>query len=157
MGLSIYDEQSRDLLETLKKRKDLLGLDEMLERLERFVKFTNEKTYPPTSIEKRDENIIVIYMALAGFKRNQLNIVLVDSEIIVTGTKDDLIEKKNFIQQGIAFRSFEKKFFLGVDVEILSAKYVDGMLEITAKLPIKHIREDKKNIEIYSEEGGYEK
>lgn len=147
MSLSIYDE-SKLLLEELKKRKDLLGLEVILEQLERFVKFTNEKTYPPTSIEKLENNIIVIYLALAGFTRKQINISLAGCELIVTGKKDENMEKKNFIHQGIAFRSFEKKFLLGIDAKILGAKYNNGMLEITAQLPNINISEEINNIEI---------
>jgi HSP20 family molecular chaperone IbpA len=150
MSLSIYDE-SKLLLEELKKRKDLLGLEAILEQLERFVKFTNEKTYPPTSIEKSDNNTIVIYLALAGFTRKQINITLVGCELIVTGKRDENMDKKNFIHQGIAFRSFEKKFLLGLDAKILGAKYSNGMLEITAQLPSINISEKVTNIEIEEE------
>lgn len=152
MSLSIYDE-SKLLLEELKKRKDLLGLEAILEQLERFVKFTNEKTYPPTSIEKKDNGVIVIYLALAGFKRHQIKITLVGCELIVTGKKEEQTnEKRNFIHQGIAFRSFEKKFLLGIDAKILGAKYKNGMLEISAQLPSINISEEVTNIHIQEED-----
>jgi HSP20 family molecular chaperone IbpA len=52
----------------------LVGLQYTLEQLDKFVKFTNEQNYPPTTIEKIDDNTIIIYLALAGFAKNQFRV-----------------------------------------------------------------------------------
>lgn len=149
--MSLFDEKDK-LLEELKKRPDLLGLQYMLEQLEKFVKFTNDKNYPPTSIEKKNDNSIVIYIALAGFKKSQLTINLVGCELIVTGKKDDNDQNKTYVQKGIAFRSFEKKFLVGNETKIIKACYINGLLQIYLHIPTPVITDQIQAISIEDSE-----
>lgn len=143
------DNSWKNLLENLKKRPDLLGLQHILEQLENFVRFTNEQNYPPTNIEKLDDNNIIISLALAGFQKSQINISLNNNELIVKGIKDK--EEKNFITKGIAFRNFEKKFFIGYEGKILKATYFNGLLQIYIHLPAPIISSKNENINIQDE------
>jgi molecular chaperone IbpA len=153
MSISNFNNDERDnLLEKLKKRPDLVGLQYTLEQLEKFVKFTNEQNYPPTTIEKTDDNIIIIYLALAGFAKNQLNITLNNGELIVKGEKEKEEKDVFYIQKGIAFRSFEKKFLIGPEGKILKAFYKNGLLQLKVYLPIPKINETSTNIYIEDEE-----
>ena len=151
MSISTLKDDNETLLEKLKKRPDLLGLQHMLEQLEKFVKFTNEQNYPPTSIEKTDDNILVIYMALAGFKKSQLHIEVNNNELIVGGKKDPDEQNKNFLQKGIAFRSFEKKFLIGAEGKIIKAVYKDGLLKIHLHIPTPVLKAEVQNIFIEEE------
>lgn len=148
MSISTFTDDTETLLEKLKKRPDLVGLQHTLEQLDKFVKFTNEQNYPPTSIEKKEDSTIVIYMALAGFSKSQLNINLIGAELIVRGEKDKEEQNKYFIQKGIALRSFEKKFLIGSDAKVLKVFYKDGLLHIYVHIPTPLINQDATKIEI---------
>lgn len=152
MSISTLIDDEETLLEKLKKRPDLLGLQHMLEQLEKFVKFSNEQNYPPTSIEKKDDDIIVIHMALAGFKKSQITINLSGSELVVHGDKDPEDKHRNYIQKGIAFRNFEKKFLVGAEGKILKAFYKDGLLQIHVYVPSPLITDAVESIPIADEE-----
>jgi HSP20 family molecular chaperone IbpA len=151
MSISTFIDDKETLLEKLKKRPDLVGLQHTLEQLEKFVKFTNEQNYPPTSIEKKEDNTIVIYMALAGFSKSQLSINLMGPELIVRGEKDKEEQNKVFIQKGIAFRSFEKKFLIGSEAKVLKVSYKDGLISIFIYIPSPNVNDEITNIEIKEE------
>lgn len=148
MSINNFNDEKDNLLEKLKKRPDLVGLQHTLEQLDKFVKFTNEQNYPPTTIEKQDSNNIIIYLALAGFSKDQLNIIVNNGELIIRGekekTNDDI--HKNYIQKGIALRSFEKKFLIGVDGKIMKASYKDGLLQLKVYLPTPYVEDNFTNI-----------
>lgn len=148
MSINNFNDEKDNLLEKLKKRPDLVGLQYTLEQLDKFVKFTNEQNYPPTTIEKQDSNNIIIYLALAGFSKDQLNIIVNNGELIIRGkkekTNDDI--NKNYIQKGIALRSFEKKFLIGVDGKIMKASYKDGLLQLKVYLPTPYVEDNFTNI-----------
>lgn len=148
MSINNFNDEKDNLLEKLKKRPDLVGLQYTLEQLDKFVKFTNEQNYPPTTIEKQDSNNIIIYLALAGFSKDQLNIIVNNGELIIRGkkekTNDDI--NKNYIQKGIALRSFEKKFLIGVDGKIIKASYKDGLLQLKVYLPTPYVEDNFTNI-----------
>jgi molecular chaperone IbpA len=146
MSINNFIDEKDNLLEKLKKRPDLVGLQHTLEQLDKFVKFTNEQNYPPTTIEKKDDNIIIIYLALAGFSKEQLNIVVNNGELIIRGEKEKNHEDKIYIQKGVAFRNFEKKFLIGVDGKILKAAYKDGLLQLKVYLPAPNIHDNFTNI-----------
>jgi molecular chaperone IbpA len=146
MIINNFNDEKDNLLEKLKKRPDLVGLQHTLEQLDKFVKFTNEQNYPPTTIEKIDNNHIVIYLALAGFSKEQLSIIVNNGELIICGEKEKNHEDKNYIQKGIAFRNFEKKFLIGTEGKIIKASYKDGLLKLKVYLPIPNSNESSTNI-----------
>jgi HSP20 family molecular chaperone IbpA len=146
MSIPPFVDDTEILLEKLKKRPDLLGMQHMLIQLEHFVKFTNDQNYPLTNIERKQNDIFVIHMALAGFKKNQLNINLIGHELIVEGKKDKEETPRNFIQKSIAFRNFSKKFLIGANGKILEATYNDGLLQINIHIPNPAENEQIQNI-----------
>lgn len=151
MNISNFNDDKDNLLDKLKKRPDLVGLQYTLEQLDKFVKFSNEQNYPPTTIEKVDDNTIIIYLALAGFSKNQLNITLNNGELIIKGEKNKDCKDVYYIQKGIAFRNFEKKFLIGSEGKILKASYKDGLLQLKIYLPMPKPQEDFTNINIEDE------
>lgn len=113
--------------------------------------FQTEKTsggYPPYNIEVVEENQYAITIALAGFKRDELDIQVENGALTVRGKKADSLEK-NYLHQGIATRSFERKFNLADHVEVTNADLQDGILLITLIKEIPEAMKPKK-IEIGS-------
>ena len=87
-------------------------------------------TYPPYNIEKRGEDNYIITMAVAGFKESDLNIVVQNGQLTVTGRieeghEDDGVE---YLHRGIATRAFERTFRLADHMQVTSAEIKDGLL-----------------------------
>ena len=105
-------------------------LDNMLTRV-----FDNEKnspSYPPYNIEKVNDDQYRITMAIAGFKLEDVKIMVHGDLLSVNGehkniTNDDEI---TYLYKGIANRSFNRKFNLADHVKVVSAKMEDGILKI---------------------------
>lgn len=101
--------------------------------------FQSEKSalgYPPYDIEILEENNYAITLAIAGFKESELEIKTESGVLTICG-KQGQDENKRYLHQGIAKRSFERKFNLADHVEVTNAKLTDGLLtiELVRKIP----------------------
>ena len=95
--------------------------------------FQTEKTsagYPPYNIEAIEENSYAITVAVAGFKEAELIIETENGVLTVRGKKDDDETARNYLHQGIANRSFERKFNLADHIEVINAELIDGLLTV---------------------------
>jgi molecular chaperone IbpA len=91
-----------------------------------------KSTYPPYDILSSEENKYEIRMALAGFKKSDLEITF-QNQVLTIKTKDledDGIEGAYF-HKGIASRSFTQAFPLAEYVNVVSAEMADGILTIS--------------------------
>lgn len=90
--------------------------------------------YPPHRISQIGDDRYRLTMAVAGFTENELEILVQNEFLTVSGKKKDdnplLLEgETKVLYNGIAFRSFTSKFMIG-DVEITKATLKHGLLEI---------------------------
>ena len=95
--------------------------------------FQTEKTatgYPPYNIEVVEENTYAITLAVAGFKQEELDIQVENGVLTVRGKKEQGDNAGKFLHQGIATRSFERKFNLADHIEVTGADLQDGLLTI---------------------------
>lgn len=112
----------------------LLGFDEMERLIDRVGKGADG--YPPYNIEKissaDDETasgaeLLRITLAVAGFKREQLEITLEDKQLVIRGRQED-DKSREYIHRGIAARQFGKTFVLADGIEVKSAELSNGLL-----------------------------
>ena len=89
--------------------------------------------YPAYDIEVLDENGYAITLAVAGFVQDELDIQVEPGLLIVKGKKDSDKDKRKYLYQAIANRSFERKFSLADHVEVVGAKLDKGLLTIELK------------------------
>lgn len=85
--------------------------------------------YPPYNIEVLDENKYAISVAVAGFSQDDLELQVENGVLTVKGNKETNDESK-YLYQGIASRSFERKFNLADYVEVTGADLSNGLLTI---------------------------
>ena len=91
-------------------------------------------TYPPYNIERLGENEYRITMAVAGFGEEDLSIEVKENALTVAATKADSGNgNREILHQGIAARSFERRFQLADHVEVTGAELENGLLHITLK------------------------
>lgn len=106
--------------------------------------------YPPFNIEVIDENKYVVTLAVAGFDRGELDLVVEKGILYVRGDKVQK-EQRKYIHQGIAGRAFERKFNLADHVEVTGAELCNGLLTIYL---VREIPQQMKPKSIPINEGG---
>lgn len=90
---------------------------------------TASSGYPSYNIEVLGEDRYEITLAVAGFSQDQLDIQVEKGVLTVRGDQEDKDERQ-YLYQGIANRTFERKFNLADYVEVSSANMDNGLLTI---------------------------
>ena len=115
----------------------LLGFDEIERALDRVAKAADG--YPPYNIERiaREDGYperLRITLAVAGFTRDQLDVSIEESQLVIRGRQQD--EKaRQFLHRGIAARQFQRTFVLADGMEVLGADLKNGLLSIDLARP----------------------
>lgn len=107
-----------------------IGFDHFGSLLDSALSSEQSAGYPPYNIEVVDENKYSITLALAGFDETDIDIQTEKGVLTVKGKKESAAEEKQFLHQGIANRSFERKFNLADHVEVQGASLEKGLLTI---------------------------
>ncbi|WP_164159342.1 Hsp20 family protein, partial [Stenotrophomonas maltophilia] len=78
-----------------------------------YVSADQATTYPPYNIERTGENAYRITVAVAGFTEADLSIEVKENALTLKGErKPDPERRTEVLHQGIAARSFERRFQL---------------------------------------------
>ena len=86
--------------------------------------------YPPYNIEVVGEDRYDITVAVAGFEDDELDIQVENSVLTISGKQKSPDNERNYLHEGIARRSFERKFTLADHVEITAAELRNGLLKL---------------------------
>ena len=109
----------------------LIGFDELFERIKELEK--PQQGFPPYNIIKTADNEFKIVMAVAGFSKDNISVILEDSRLIISGFCESSESAIHYIYKGIAERNFKRVFTLSADVEVDKVTLSNGMLEVTLK------------------------
>ncbi len=124
----------------------LLGFDQLERALDRVSKASADG-YPPYNIEQMDDDAIRITLAVAGFRREELNVTVEDTQLAVRGRQlDD--EDRVYLHRGIAARQFQRSFVMADGIEVVGAELDNGLLHIDLVRPTVESR--ARTIEIRS-------
>ena len=115
----------------------LLGFDEIERALDRVAKAADG--YPPYNIERiaREDGYperLRITLAVAGFTRDQLDVSIEESQLLIRGRQQD-DKARQYLHRGIAARQFQRTFVLADGMEVLSADLKNGLLSIDLARP----------------------
>ena len=108
-------------------RRSSVGFDRLFEMLEDN-NFGGEN-FPPFDLIKLDENRYRIEIAVAGFAKEEIEIVSQQNQLLIRGQKAEN-DSSNYVHRGIATRSFERRFALADHMQVRGADLRDGMLAI---------------------------
>lgn len=113
-------------------RRTTVGFDRLFDLLENSARQATSENYPPFNIERLSEDRYRITLAVAGFKRDELEITAQQNLLQVKGRKEesDNATASTFVHLGIATRGFERRFELADFVRVESADLADGLLTI---------------------------
>ena len=110
----------------------LLGFDEIERVLDRVTKGADG--YPPYNIERladdgHDPDRLRITLAVAGFTRDQLDVTIEESQLVIRGRQQD-DKSRHYLHRGIAARQFQRTFVLADGMEVAGADLKNGLLSI---------------------------
>jgi len=109
-----------------------IGFDRVFDRLVDYGTTYETGGFPPYNIRKTDDFKHVIEIALAGFSKAEIEVILTDGilEIKSSDLPTTVKPKDDLIHKGIAKRAFTRKFTLADDIEVKDAKLENGLLRI---------------------------
>ena len=124
----------------------LIGFDRVFDAVNRLhsIEGGQSNSFPPYNIKKLDDENYEITLALAGFKKSELSVVVEDGNLIVKGEQAET-SKSEFLHKGIAERNFTRTWALADEVKVSGSKLEDGVLTISL---VHEIPEEKKPIDI---------
>jgi molecular chaperone IbpA len=112
-------------------RRSTVGFDRLFDFLENAARTEQSDNYPPFDIEKLGDDRYRITLAVAGFRKDEIEITARQNLLTITGRKSDSRAKEgNFLHVGIATRAFERRFELADFVRVGAAELQDGLLAI---------------------------
>ncbi len=139
--MSIQRYRAADLENIMDRiTKNSIGLDDY------FNRFFNETVtnYPPYNLIQVSNSESRLEIALAGFKKEEVNVFTEYGKLFVEGKKKDKETESEYFHQGLAQRSFKRAWALSDDFEVRDVSLEDGLL--TVKLgkvvPEHHARKD---------------
>jgi molecular chaperone IbpA len=122
--------------------RNSIGMDEYFDRLFRLHETTTN--YPPYNLVTVSNVESRLELALAGFKKAEVNVYTQDGKLFVEGQKEDKETGTDYIHRGVAQRSFTRSWTLSDETEVRSVVFEDGLLSIVLGkiVPEHHQRKD---------------
>ena len=109
--------------------RNSIGMDEYFDRL--FALHETTKNYPPFNLVTVSNVESRLELALAGFKKKEVNVYTQDGKLFVEGQREDTESEKTYVHRGMAQRSFTRTWTLAEETEVRSVVFEDGLLSIT--------------------------
>tara|TARA_Y100000310_G_scaffold193967_1_gene193935 strand:+ start:9085 stop:9594 length:510 start_codon:yes stop_codon:yes gene_type:complete len=143
-----------------------IGFDRMFNTLSNWSEQHNTNVgYPPYNIRKEKvpnsegEEIYLIEMALAGFTKENIEVILTHEDranVLTIASLDNKLKNattdrptklgdlEDDIYRGISHRKFERKFTLADDIIVIDAKMENGMLVVRLERDIPPEKKPRK-------------
>ena len=122
--------------------KNSIGMDEYFGRL--FDLHETTSNYPPYNLVTVSNVESRLELALAGFKKKQVNVYTQDGKLFVEGQREDGETGTEYVHRGVAQRSFTRTWTLSDETEVRSVTFEDGLLtvDLGKVVPDHHQRKD---------------
>ena len=98
-----------------------------------------ETNFPPYNIRKLSDDEFILELAVAGFRKKNIEIEVRKSVLTVSGTVPE--NSENYLHRGIARRTFSRSFVLQEHMKVEAAQMDNGMLAIRI---LREIPEEEK-------------
>ena len=115
-----------DLINLNNFLNNAIGFENFFHRFHRLP--TINAGFPHYNIKKAGENKYILEMAVAGYKKSDINVNVQDGVLSIEGMSSE--DKEDFVHRGIAKRAFKKQLQLSEYVECKVAKLEDGRLKV---------------------------
>ena len=135
--------RSSDLPELMDKiMKNSIGIND--DYLDRFFNVSHTSNYPPFNLIQVNNVESRLEVALAGFKKDEVQVYTEFGKLFVEGKKTESENDGEFVHKGLAQRSFERQWTLAEDTEVRQVSFDDGLLvvELGRIVPDHHTRKE---------------
>ena len=122
--------------------RNSIGMDEYFDRL--FNLHETTSNYPPYNLVQVSNVESRLEIALAGFKKSEVNVFTEYGKLFVEGQKEDKETESQYVHKGLAQRSFKRAWTIADDTEVKDVVFEDGLLSIELRkiVPQHHQRKD---------------
>ena len=122
----------RSTLDFTPYRRSLIGFNHLFDLMANAT-LDQVEGYPPFDVAQEGEDRYRISLAVAGFKRDELDVKTSPNLLVVSGRKQEQQNGQTHVHRGITACTFERQFQLADHVFVTGASLVDGILEINLK------------------------
>ena len=129
--------------------RNSIGMGDYFDRLTTLPE--TQSNYPPYNLVQVNTEEFRLELALAGFKKKEINVFTQEGRLFVEGNKEELNSRKRLPPQRrepllgtILERSFTRSWSLSDETEVGSVVFEDGLLTVTLQkiVPEHHKRKD---------------
>lgn len=110
-----------------------IGFDRLARLMDSAAASTEAPSYPPYNIERTGEDSYRITMAVAGFRAEDIDLVVKENTLLVSGRVTQEQNKGDVLYRGIAGRAFERRFVLADHIVVEGADLQNGLLHVGLK------------------------
>ena len=135
-------------------RASFVGFDHMLDELDRAARHANDH-YPPHNIVKLGDHDYLIELAVAGFKKDEIEVEVNDRTLSVKG--EHVKAGREYIHKGISAKKFHRTFRLSEYVQVHGADIQDGVLAIQLKVVLPEEKRPRKIKIGYNEDNTHDR
>ena len=108
-------------------RQMVVGFDDFFDSID----YNYRETYPPYNIRRKADNKYILEIAVAGFRRRDLDVSLDNNTLVVEGMRDTT--ENEYIHKGVSTRNFKRTWSLARYMEVDKADFEDGILKLELK------------------------
>ena len=105
-------------------RQMVVGFEDFFDSID----YNYRETYPPYNIRRKADNKYILEIAVAGFRKSDLDISLDNNTLVVAGKRDTT--ENEYIHKGMSTRHFKRSWSLARYMEVDDAKFEDGVLKL---------------------------
>jgi molecular chaperone IbpA len=110
-----------------------IGFDRLARLMDTATSAPDASSYPPYNIERTGEDTYRLTMAVAGFRPEELDLVVKDNTMVVSGKASNDGQTGEMLYRGIAGRAFERRFVLADHIVVDGADLQNGLLHVGLK------------------------
>ena len=108
-------------------RQMVVGFDDFFDSID----YNYRETYPPYNIRRKADDRYILEIAVAGFRRKDLDVSLDNNTLVVEGMRDT--SENEYIHKGMSTRHFKRSWSLTRYMEVDKADFEDGILKLELK------------------------
>ena len=124
-----------------KIQRNSIGMDDYLNK---FWDSPTTSNYPPYNVIQINNVESRLEIALAGFKKDELQVFTEFGKLYVEGKKEESKVDGEFVYKGLAQRAFTRVWTISDDTEVRGVEFTDGLLlvQLGKIVPDHHQRKD---------------
>lgn len=113
--------------------RSAIGFDRLARLVDSAVETAATPAYPPYNIERLGDDRYRLTVAVAGFGPEEIELLVRENTLVVTGKPVRDAQRGEIIHRGIAGRAFERRFVLADHIVVDGADLTNGLLHVELK------------------------